>query len=532
MPIVWIALVLIYIALIILFFIYVAKYVFLLGAAAMAVVVCARYFQALGENLFWGEGWEAQVHGDEPAYYSYFFDKAWRDYALIAVRAKDLMLEDGKRCIDWGMVLMNPVGWPLGVTVWGVAIVSAIPALGILIFVGLIHLAIVGSCAAVAYASALLFRLVEYLNMAAHGIYGRCPSCHERLTLPIYLCKCGARHLRLIPGPYGSIYRRCQCGESLPTLFLFGRNKLNSICPHCQHGLNTTLLTIGDLFIPIVGGVSAGKSSIMTATLVEFERKETGLTVSFPKAPEEKESVDERNHRRNRSQYFSGQTVEKTTDGQVRAFQIELEDSRQRRRLLYVYDAAGEIFRGGHDLGSLPYYSLIHSLVFLVDPFSLTKAKAAVDAAARARTESAASTDSPQDIYDQVVRSLLHFSRRRGVRNIPVAIVVTKTDAMGIRSRILATKVPVDPAAKTPPTADELRSLTVRQWLYENGASPLVRSVEQDFRNVRYFECSALGRPPSNDASRFVAHGVLEPWAWILGKNGLAIQLNGRHPTL
>jgi len=513
-----------YLAAIGFFFYFLAAPVFVTGSAAMTVMVCVRYFQALGENLFWGDGAEEKPGGKEPAFYNYFFDKAWRDYARIIIRARDLMWSDARRVWGGGRKMMNAFGWPLGLTIWLVALVSAIPASINMLFLGILHVVIVVAAAVVVYVSAALLFVTERLSMAIRGIRGRCPECHQPLSLPVYVCACGAKHERLIPGAYGPIFRRCQCGRELPTLFLFGRNKLHSQCRVCKHELNTTVLTVPDVFIPIVGGVSSGKTSLITATLAEFEKKESGLSITFPKGASQNESVIQREYIRWRGQYMSGQRLTKTTDDRVRAVHVCLEDARGHKRLLYAYDAAGEIHRGEHALGTLPYYSYIHGLIFLVDPFSLTVQRLGPASPVQMLDPVSPSPDSPKQVFDQVVRSLISYSRRSSIASVPMAIAVTKTDAFGLRSRILSVSVPAVAGEKAP-TPDELSSRAVRQWLLKNGGESLVNSAEQFFDNVRYFECSALGRLPETGALPFQARGVLELWAWILGEAGLAVNV-------
>ena len=46
----------------------------------------------------------------------------------------------------------------------------------------------------------------------------------------------------------------------------------------------------------------------------------------------------------------------------------------------------------------------------------------------------------------------------------------------------------------------------------------MVRDLYLQFRDVRFFSCTALGRmPDEDDHSPFTPSGVLEPLLWILG---------------
>jgi hypothetical protein len=401
-----------------------------------------------------------------------------------------------------------------------VGAVSAVCAAAVLISLGLTHLAVVSVFAALAHLMALLLRLAESANLTVSHIRLRCPACSQPLGLPVYFCpKCGVKHDKLVPGAYGSLYRRCQCDQELPTLFLIGRNKLHSTCRRCNHVLNTDIGTMRDLYVPIVGGTSSGKSSVLTATLVEFQRGTCGVTVTFPKAATEAQSIDKRNYDRARAQYLAGQTVDKTSDSEVKAFLVTLEDARRNKCLLYAYDAAGEIFRPDHQLGGLGYYDVTHGLIFLVDPFSLPGVRSGLGIGSGRGI--GVSADAPKDIFDRVVTALRSYSKNSDIRSIPVAIVVSKTDALGIRSQIFRTMISA--ASTGQETPDQVYSRTIREWLISSGESPLIRSAEQIFKNVRYFECSALGRVPEQGVGPFYSTGVVDPWAWVLGHYGLKL---------
>lgn len=72
----------------------------------------------------------------------------------------------------------------------------------------------------------------------------------------------------------------------------------------------------------------------------------------------------------------------------------------------------------------------------------------------------------------------------------------------------------------------------MRQWLVEHGESNLVRGVENDFKKVRYFHCSSLGRLPDASSSPFDPQGVLDPLGWVLNRYGVNLDRGSALPAV
>ena len=525
------AIVALYIWGIILFFQYVAIYVFGLGAVVMTCAVFVIYFRSLGGSLFWGTGWPDSPNGPEPAFRQYFFRKAFHDYSQILRLSHGGNMESVQWVIKTGTILFKNDGalftWPLGVVFYAIAAVAVLPAILAYVAFGALHLLLIVALCAIVLAAAVTVRFIEYASMLWRRIFLACPACYKKLSLPIYNCpSCGVVHKSLMPGTYGIFRRRCQCGQKLATLFLFGRNNLPGFCPHCMMPLSARIGTIRNIHIPVVGGPAAGKTSFLMASMVELRRraKSGSLTLDFP------EKRDERLFDACSTAFSAGFVLGKTAEYSPNAFLASVGDADRNGVLLYLYDAAGELFQKSDTLRLHEYYSYTHGILFLIDPFSLPSVQLELGHLIRpAVADIKPCEERPQDVYDRVIGMLRTISKGGSFGSQPLSVVVTKVDAFGLEARIrpLAEKVLT---LESKAELGDGRSTAVRQWLVDQGEGNLVRSVEHDFKNVRYFCCSALGHIPSGRPAPFVPKGVIDPLAWTLGTYGVKLDGNGRVP--
>jgi hypothetical protein len=96
-------------------------------------------------------------------------------------------------------------------------------------------------------------------------------------------------------------------------------------------------------------------------------------------------------------------------------------------------------------------------------------------------------------------------SLRRRVE-IPLAIVLTKTDACGIAAEISGQRAQAGSA-----------SAAVRAWLVDNQLGGMVDKIEAQFATYRYFACSALAGPAAAGGQRpGDLADVEEPFFWLL----------------
>ena len=503
---------------------------FPIGCIALIGVVLFNYVKVVYEELVDGTGWSDSPTGNEPAYKQYYFRKAYQDYWQVVEKSSKKNFEVLEWMKEKGIkIFVNPswfLTFPLGITYVLVAAAGTIAGFIAYVVFGLLHLTIVLSCAALAVFTAYLLRAVEYLLMAWRRISLKCPhgDCHGDISLPYYICpgapgtSCGAKHENLLPGSYGVFRRQCQCGAWLPTLFLFGRNRLPGYCPDCNKPLNASLGVTRNIHIPIIGGPSAGKTNFLTAVMMEIHKraKDGKASIAFPEKKYEK--LYEASSRNFNSGTIAGKTVEESPD----AFLFNVNTGRT-DRLLYIYDAAGELFNQTDKMRRQEYYNYVNGIVFLIDPFSLPQVQTNLEKELSNSTVSSQikpCQERPQDVYSKLLQTVQQEKGiGRGSINKPIAVVVTKSDAFDISAQIQRL------AANQPPPEKNVKhtpeSLAVRTWLEKNGEGNLVRGIERDFKNVSYFYCSPLGRLPDTSPAPFSPKQVLQPFNWMLNGYGL-----------
>lgn len=514
------AVIALYIYLIVLFFQFVAPFVF--GAGILLCVGFLLY--NYGNSIY--EGFSKQLPASlseqpippQPAYKNYFFRKAYLDYRDIVVKAYEYSFDHGKEAFSLANKTVAHeawfLTWPLALTLYAVLVVALAAALMLFLVTGLVHLLTVTVVCAMVYLAALYLRLVEWFSMQWRKISFVCPhpDCYKQIALPVYRCPdCGEKHTRLLPGSYGVLRRRCACGSKrLPTLAVFGRQDLPAYCPKCENPLNRDIGTARNLHLPIIGGPSAGKTNYLMACVmaIEADAIQHGRKMSFP------DPQDQRIYARNKALFEEGLPVDKTPQLSPKSFQLKIADPNGEEHLIYIYDAAGELYASAADIRRRQlYFQYIHGVLLVIDPFSIDQVRADYRQELPAlENELKPSSESPQNVYDRMITTLREFAKnRRSLRKRPLAVILTKIDALEVAREIKSLGT-VDPAQQK----DRL-SIATRQWLISKGMGNLVRNIERDFETIRYFSCSAQG-PRSNTAKSFRPVGVLAPVKWILGK--------------
>lgn len=489
------------------------------SVAGLAVIL--QYFHTIYLVLLGDLKTRNTPSGSEPAYRQYFFRKAYMDYWRIASLSLARSGTTAEAVIKWTPNLSGCglYGCILMVTVMAGGLAGVVVGAVSFLAISLVHLLVVSAFCLVAVILAYLFRSVEYVSMAWRRVFVACPhaGCYKRIALAVYLCPgCGAEHQKLMPGSYGTFRRRCRCGASLPTLFLFGRSRLPSLCPHpaCRRLLPQGSGIIPNLHLPVVGAATAGKTSLLAATMVELcDRQSRGeLQLEFP------EAKDERTFHLCRDAFAAGALVAKTAEYSPNAFTVKLTDGRGSKRLVYMYDAAGELYQGSDQLHGHDYYSYLHGILLVIDPFSFPEALVSEEGELSAAAQLAIkpAQEGAEQVYGRMAEALRNFRGKRGSLGQPLAVVLTKIDA-------LKEDLTPKPGPQSSQLADE-QSQRVRDWLARHGQGNLIRTIEQDFARVRYFACSALGRLPDSAPGPFVPVGALLPLAWLLRENGVRLE--------
>lgn len=360
-----------------------------------------------------------------------------------------------------------------------------------------------------------------------YKIFFRCPDCHEQMRIPVYVCPtCATEHTRLWPSPYGVLRHRCaKCNTKLPTLDVLGRRDLVQKCAHCARPMNRDVGRLINLHIPVVGGPSTGKSNYIFMAIQAFI---TDYAVPHSYEVEFSDEEHQTKYEANLARLSSGTALVKTEGIIPQAYNLSIKKPRERvGRIIYLYDAAGEAYIDEENTMLQSYYPYAHGLIFIIDPFSIDsfyrKNEEQIEAL---KTQIRPSSASVMSTYERMLSMLESTKQVKGEDRFsyPIAVVVTKTDALSLEDVIGST------AAKELMLQHDnyrfehqaIHDLT-KQFLIDYGLDNFVRDVQLRFKEVGFFSCSALGRLPSeDDHSSFMSIRVLQPLLWLLGKTGVA----------
>ncbi len=342
-------------------------------------------------------------------------------------------------------------------------------------------------------------RLYDEASLLWRRIARRCPydDC-GRGGLPIHVCSCGARYRDLRPNIYGIFHHTCKHADGavrLPTLDILGRRRLPRLCRHCERPI--ALSSFGELSekpIALIGTPGAGK----TIFLRQSTRMLRLALSAIPGSRAEVDSAEQQEELRHDLEMLDRGLMPPKTAGDVMqafALAVRLPSPHDLRCLLYLFDAPGEHFATVQRFGRKLILQSLSGIVLLVDPCSLP-----------GLTGGPPATDGVS--LPRVVETLLAgaaqlFGNNGGRCGVPLAVVLSKRDAL---------------RPEVQQTVNAGSDETVRAVLVEHGAGNEVRALEQRFGRVRYFACSALGRPPLPHRDEpYHPEGILEPLLWLLG---------------
>jgi hypothetical protein len=480
---------------------------FVAGAAGGAVLGLGQGSLAFASDLGGsvttrGKG-RRQPLPPEPAFQLYILGQLKQDLGVAFSHAWAEMQSFRAACIRFADRYNKGVTTPLA---WGVVAGGYIApvigaALGLIVVTPILIVA--GILIAGAWILVGILRLAEAVRRRLRRTAYECPHDHERFALPVYVCpSCGSEHRELVPGRWGIFRRECSCQSvALPTTVLGGRQRVPQRCPS-GHPMSGLIGFAETLRIALVAGPRAGKTTYLAGAMLEFEEMAAEKRLAVDVLEESSSAYSEVVGR-----LRSGRLPEKTQISGNPALVTEVQGD-DRSRVLYAYDVAGESYQSSDQVRGLRFLDVPSGLVLLVDPFSIPRV--AEEHAAElneARDAVRPSPEEPIRVLERTVAALIEGGANP--KDVPVAVVIGKSDAFGIGKEI-----------------DGLRSSAgegaPRAWLEAKGAGNFARAVEQEFKHVKWFACSALGRVPgAGDESPFEPEGSTAPLLWLLSRRGV-----------
>ena len=357
-----------------------------------------------------------------------------------------------------------------------------------------------------------------------------CDTCHERFTLPVYLCpNCGKSHKSLVPNRYGALHHRCECGERLASSVLVlrsPRRNLQAICPNClKSGRIEGVLGSGSrsILIPVVGGESAGKTALITAYahhLIESRLPQHGLDSEFYN--DEKKNmfgIMQQDYQQGTVQKTATVTVDDVSSVLSLSFYIR-GGKLKPQRLMQIYDIAGETFVTNQEHEQQRQYDHCDGIVLVIDPMSLPNAEALWGSQLASGDRSTISSARLEDVMSALNNNLRETTRldRSGKLDTPLAVVLSKIDeAKGLVDRMgpkaVARLRQLDPELWR--NDDDAMDFLCRQFLVDMDMPEIVDLVSQNFKASRFFAVSAIGHT-AGDGSSFEPQNVDMVMDWIM----------------
>jgi hypothetical protein len=372
----------------------------------------------------------------------------------------------------------------------------------------------------IVYIISFIAWLIDRLYLMINGIFGACPHCKKKYLIPTYICpSCGAKHKRLFPGKYGAFHRVCTCGKKIPSHFLTGRSKLSAECPYCGESLRGGESV--PLYIPIVGGRSAGKTAFITAFTYQFienvARRKKLIVTHFSDESEQFYNNEIKND------YLNGTTRMTLTENNInvesaKAFSFFVEnDKLQPKREIRLYDIDGESFVNNTENEIQLQYEYSQGIILIIDPLTIPTVRNALDSTASEIDKNSVGTIDTEIVINSFINKINDVIGRKqdALINVPVAVVISKADMAGMQEFLNEDMIYdiIDKKSLEMDRYSDIEDAIVRQFLNKNDMQNLVKSIDTNFKSSRYFFCSAIGHV--REGGKYNPKGVLEPIEWI-----------------
>jgi hypothetical protein len=447
--------------------------------------------------------------GQQPAYRQYFFSQGWADLEWSASAAAGrcqtltelLLRRIVKSCFRGGDSVW--VTWAFGVVgVAGVGAGAVGGALALLVALA-VHAVLVCAAHVVSWCGIALLRLIDTALLQVRGIRITCGACHHRVPYPAYECPgqdCSLRHTDVRPGRYGVFRRVCACGARLPTLLLLGSHRLRAFCVVCGQPLVRETGTAPEVMLPLFGATTAGKTRLML-TLV---RAVSDLSAAAGARFEFADAETEERYREMLPALEPGRQTRQTVAGQLpRAYSIYVAPPAAGRRLVHVFDVAGERFVRRQRTEELRYLPRARLYLFVLDPLSIEPFWRHLPELQRARLASFRAVQPPEELFAQTCEQMQQMGAR--TRRSRLAVALSKHDLVGH----------LPPFAEAGGDGPALERCLVRELQLGN----LVRTMRREFREVRFFATAAMLDPGGGVDASVVTLG-----RWLLDGEGLAMR--------
>ena len=459
----------------------------------------------------------------QPAKKSYFFGQgykdigdairlSWRKNASTAKKYYDSFTEKG---------LMSFKG------IFKLFCALSVVSFGTVFFalISLVMVAVVSLFFVLVYIGFSAVWLFDRLYLMRKKIFTACNECKSKFLIPTYLCPdCGAQHTNLTPGMYGILRRTCSCGRKLPTAFFNGRKKLQAICPNCLQRGRTTYLNDREsrpLCIPVVGGRSVGKTAYITAfakRFIEFVAPQKGLEIEFYNQAKEDIYGEIKADFAHGSTRMTARPQDLSQTSSVSLSFFIKHKSLQPERLVHIYDIAGEVFTNNDENEVQQQYEYCQGIVFILDPFAIPEVRFQYEELLSPEDLAGIGRADLNDVIDSFLNKLREVTglSDSSMSTVPLAVVISKIDSAGLDQDVGQRAVEKLMKAQPQVFTDffNTQDYLCRKFLRENGMESFLNNISLQFKNNRFFACSAIGH--SRGKGPYRPEGVLPPMEWLI----------------
>ena len=455
----------------------------------------------------------------EPAKISYFFGESYGD---LWRTVKTLWSKNGERISNaWSDIgdSWSSDGKYIAVClfIFRICILISLAIFGTIftLIFSLIHISILLVLMAFVYLGFILARVFDGAFCLLKGISTNCynPQCERKFVLPIYVCpRCHKLHYHLVPSKYGILKRRCLCGEKLPTTFFNGRQKLDSLCPHCQSdaikGVHSSIL------VPVIGSTSSGKTCFVNMAINGLE-KSVGAS---KKLKFEYQHVHGDEYVNNIAIMNDGNLPPKTGDLRFKYYNFYLSQKESKvENLISVCDIAGEVFLNQDSVVEQQGFRFADALLCIIDPLSIDEFRDEVKGKIN-YDQYAGSTQSMSEILSGIINTLESLFRKgsKQILKMNICVVLTKSDIPGLDEKVGEEAVREYMANNSKATVEEANNVVCEQFFRDYGETSFVNEIKGKFKEVQFYAVSALGHVPSGQ--KFTPRNVVKPLAWVVNK--------------
>lgn len=328
---------------------------------------------------------------------------------------------------------------------------------------------------------------------------------------------------------FGSMPESAKCPQC-------GKKSYLVICPHCHNRIPKRMVKEKGYIISIIGAVNSGKT-IYIATLINELFRYGHFLGNIGTTASAVASIDGFNtHKRYEEDFFNvvykGSKLPGNTNPNEVKNKIPLiyELGQQGKPPIYLvfYDTAGENFNVLKNIASnVKFLNQSDAVIFLLDTFSIPYV--------HDKLKAPMGLSDIKDRYDKIISNLItHFEEgNRHIRDAhykkPMALVFSKIDVILKNDELFQnTAIPGMSIERNSSFLDgsgvnlsDIDSISdgIRAGLNSWNEQNFINSMENHYKNVKYFGISALGGMPDIKQQRIInlrPYRVLDPLVWIL----------------